>query len=112
MLRTLRAALRRHVADGSLKIHASRPTLHGLETHLALVHRLVRTFDPHVVVVDPISNLDAVGSAVEVQTIPTTHHKSPRIIVVSLPHVRVVRSLAGSAGPCATRPAHRRSARR
>jgi circadian clock protein KaiC len=67
-MRSIGLDLRRHVDDGSLKVHSTRPTLHGLETHLALVHRLVRTFDPHVVVVDPISNLDAVGSAFEVQT--------------------------------------------
>jgi circadian clock protein KaiC len=43
--------------SGLLRIHASRPTLHGLEQHLVLMHETVRDFRPSVVVVDPISNL-------------------------------------------------------
>ena len=42
---------------GLLQIHASRPTLHGLEQHLVMMHDTVRAFRPSVVVVDPISNL-------------------------------------------------------
>ncbi|MCG2592315.1 circadian clock protein KaiC [Ramlibacter sp. XY19] len=45
------------VKEGLLQIHASRPTLHGLEQHLVLMYDLVRDFKPSVVVVDPISNL-------------------------------------------------------
>ncbi|MEJ8840061.1 circadian clock protein KaiC [Ramlibacter sp. AN1133] len=45
------------VRKGLLQIHASRPTLHGLEQHLVLMYELVRQFKPSVVVVDPISNL-------------------------------------------------------
>ena len=45
------------VEKGLLQIHASRPTLHGLEQHLVLMYDLVRSFKPSVVVVDPISNL-------------------------------------------------------
>lgn len=45
------------VRQGLLQIHASRPTLHGLEQHLVLMYELVRAFKPSVVVVDPISNL-------------------------------------------------------
>jgi circadian clock protein KaiC len=45
------------VRKGLLQIHASRPTLHGLEQHLVLMYDLVRQFKPSVVVVDPISNL-------------------------------------------------------
>jgi circadian clock protein KaiC len=49
-----------------LSIRSARPTLHGLETHLATVHREVEVFGPDVVVVDPITNFGAVGSAFEV----------------------------------------------
>ncbi|NML44504.1 circadian clock protein KaiC [Ramlibacter sp. G-1-2-2] len=45
------------VRQGLLQIHASRPTLHGLEQHLVLMYELIRDFKPSVVVVDPISNL-------------------------------------------------------
>ncbi len=45
------------VTRGLLEIHASRPTLLGLEQHLVMMHDLVRAFSPAVVAVDPISNL-------------------------------------------------------
>jgi hypothetical protein len=45
------------VDKGLLQIHASRPTLHGLEQHLVHIYDLVHKFKPAVVVVDPISNL-------------------------------------------------------
>jgi circadian clock protein KaiC len=43
--------------QGLLQIHATRPTLYGLEQHLVHVYDLVRLFRPSVVVLDPISNL-------------------------------------------------------
>jgi circadian clock protein KaiC len=45
------------VKKGLLTIHASRPTLSGLEQHLVLMHRMITDRKPAVVVVDPISNL-------------------------------------------------------
>jgi len=45
------------VKQDLLQIHASRPTLQGLEQHLVAMHDTVRAFRPAVVVVDPISNL-------------------------------------------------------
>ncbi|WP_395747878.1 circadian clock protein KaiC [Prosthecobacter sp.] len=45
------------VKKGLLDIHASRPTLQGLEQHLVMMHDMVRKFRPAVVAVDPISNL-------------------------------------------------------
>jgi len=44
-----------------LRIESSRPTLHGMEMHLAQMHRQVEQFAPQVVVVDPISNFSASG---------------------------------------------------
>jgi circadian clock protein KaiC len=49
------------VKKGLLQFHATRTTLFGLEAHLVTIHRLVEQFSPQVVVVDPISNLVAVG---------------------------------------------------
>ena len=45
------------VESGQLLIHATRPTLQGLEQHLVEMHKLVIEFRPAMVVVDPISNL-------------------------------------------------------
>lgn len=45
------------VKKGLLQIHASRPTLQGLEQHLLSMHDAITEFQPQVVTVDPISNL-------------------------------------------------------
>jgi circadian clock protein KaiC len=50
------------VKKGLLRLEASRPTLHGIEMHLAVVHKMVNEFDPKVVVIDPISNFSSAGS--------------------------------------------------
>jgi circadian clock protein KaiC len=47
---------------GLLRIEAARPTLHGLEMHLAQVHQIVGAFDPSTVIIDPISNLSSAGA--------------------------------------------------
>jgi circadian clock protein KaiC len=53
---------------GLLRFQASRPTLYGLETHLAVMHKEVKDFKPQVVVIDPISNLINTGSPTEVRS--------------------------------------------
>jgi circadian clock protein KaiC len=57
--------------QGLLQIHTSRPSLQGLEMHLLSMHRIIETFKPAIVVVDPISNLTAVGSGVEAKSMLT-----------------------------------------
>jgi circadian clock protein KaiC len=59
--------LERWVKKGLLQIHSSRPTLHGLEQHLVMMHDAVSGFRPSVVVVDPISNLSLDRSESEVK---------------------------------------------
>jgi circadian clock protein KaiC len=54
------------VENRSLLIHATRPTLHGLESHLVAIHKLVSQFKPSVVVVDPLSTFASAGSHHEV----------------------------------------------
>jgi circadian clock protein KaiC len=51
-----------------LRFQASRPTLYGLETHLAVMHKEIKDFKPKVVVIDPISNLVNTGSKNEVRS--------------------------------------------
>jgi len=59
--------LEQWVKMGLLQIHASRPTLHGMEQHLVMMHDIVRAFNPGVVVVDPISNLTLDRNEAEVK---------------------------------------------
>lgn len=56
-MRSIGMNLEQWVKKGLLEIHASRPTLQGLEQHLVMMHDTVLAFRPSVVVVDPISNL-------------------------------------------------------
>ena len=74
MIRNMRSAgvdVGRWVAKGLLQFHADRPNRHGLETHLLTMHHAVEVFDPDVVVMDPITNLLAVGTTIDVRSMLT-----------------------------------------
>jgi len=51
-----------------LRFHSSRPSATGLEMHLARIHRLVSEFEPEVAVIDPITNLRAIGNDSELRS--------------------------------------------
>lgn len=53
---------------GLLHIHAVRPTMYGLEMHLAVLHKFLDRYSPRFVVLDPISNLISIGSENEVKS--------------------------------------------
>jgi circadian clock protein KaiC len=55
-MRSVGLNLDRWVKKGLLSIHAARPTLYGLEFHLATMHREVDDAEPSIVVVDPLSS--------------------------------------------------------
>ena len=55
-MRSVGMNLDRWTKSGLLSIHAARPTLYGLEFHLATMHREVDEAKPSVVVVDPLSS--------------------------------------------------------
>jgi circadian clock protein KaiC len=57
------------VDKGLLKLHATRPTLYGLEMHLAMIHKLTNDFQPRTVIMDPITNLSIVASNEEVKSV-------------------------------------------
>jgi len=66
-MRSIGIDLEPWIERGLLQIHASRPTLHGLEQHLVMMHGAVRAFHPSVVAVDPISNLTLEGHDLDVK---------------------------------------------
>jgi circadian clock protein KaiC len=66
-MRSIGFDLNKHVEAGLLEFHAFRPTLYGLEMHLVAIHKLVKKFNPEVVILDPITNLITVGSVSEVK---------------------------------------------
>jgi circadian clock protein KaiC len=55
------------VERGLLQFHAARPSLCGLETHLAMILAAVTEFAPQVIVLDPLSDFLVVGSHSEVK---------------------------------------------
>jgi circadian clock protein KaiC len=59
--------LDRWVRKGLLRIQSLRPTLFGLEMHLANTHKLVEDFKPAAVVMDPITNLASIGNPEDVK---------------------------------------------
>ena len=60
-----------HRKKGLLRFHATRPALYGLEMHLVTLHDLIREMEPHVVVLDPITDFGVVGSEADVKSAVT-----------------------------------------
>jgi circadian clock protein KaiC len=56
-----------HVESGLLEIIATRPTFFGLEMHLVMTLKKIREMQPHVVVIDPLSDLISIGSIIDVK---------------------------------------------
>jgi circadian clock protein KaiC len=56
------------VRKGLLLFQATRPTLYGLEMHLAATHKAVNTFKPAIVILDPINTFIIGDKVNEVKT--------------------------------------------
>ncbi len=57
------------VRKGLLRFQATRPTLYGLEMHLAVTHKYVNEFKPDVVILDPINTFVTGDKEFEVKTL-------------------------------------------
>lgn len=68
-MRSIGLDLQKHVDDGLLQFHASRPTLYGLESHLVSIHKKIAAFKPKAIVIDPITNLIIAGQLGDVKSI-------------------------------------------
>jgi circadian clock protein KaiC len=53
------------VKAGLLRFHSARPSLYGLEMHLATMFKEIAAFQPEVVIMDPITSLMDAGTASE-----------------------------------------------
>jgi circadian clock protein KaiC len=53
------------VKSGLLRFHSARPSLYGLEMHLATMFKEIAAFQPAVVIVDPITSLMDLGTVSE-----------------------------------------------
>src|SRR5580704_4442927 len=59
------------VKRGLLRFHSARPSLYGLEMHLATMFKEIAAFKPHVVIVDPITSLMDAGADYETKGMVT-----------------------------------------
>lgn len=57
------------VRKGLLRFQAIRPTLYGLEMHLAVTHKFVNEFKPDIVILDPINTFVTGDKEFEVKTL-------------------------------------------
>jgi circadian clock protein KaiC len=70
-MRSIGLDLQPAVDRGLLAFHADRPTRFGLEQHLAAMYEAIRRTKPSIVIIDPVSNLLAIGSAGDVHAMLT-----------------------------------------
>ena len=62
-MRSVGIDLRPWVDADSLRFKTVRPTMYSLEMHLAKLHNDIADFDPQIVVMDPITSFDIIGTA-------------------------------------------------
>jgi circadian clock protein KaiC len=70
-MRSIGIDLEPWVKKGCLRFHAVRPTYGGIEEVLLVTHQQIASFQPSVVVVDPITNLLVVSTMNEVRSMLT-----------------------------------------
>ncbi|HEX6790344.1 MAG TPA: circadian clock protein KaiC [Candidatus Krumholzibacteria bacterium] len=70
-VRSIGYDLDKHRRSGALTFHAVRPTLYGLESHLLSLHKLVGAVKPTALVMDPVTNMNAVGSNEQIKSMLT-----------------------------------------
>ena len=70
-MRSIGLDLQPWIEKGLLSFHADRPARLGLEQHLAGLHRMVRQTRPSLVVIDPVTNMLAIGSQSDVRAMLT-----------------------------------------
>ncbi|WP_048182014.1 circadian clock protein KaiC [Methanoculleus sediminis] len=70
-MRSIGIDLAPHIESGLLEIHSSRPTMYGLEMHLVMLLKQVQEKQPGVVVIDPLTDLIAIGSTKDVKVMLT-----------------------------------------
>lgn len=90
-MKSLMFDLEHYEKQNLLKIISSRPTLHGIETHLVEIYRQIEEINPEVVVFDPFSDLIQLGTKSEVRNmllriIDFMKNKLITILVTALIH--------------------------
>jgi circadian clock protein KaiC len=66
-MRSIGIDLQPWVKKGLLQFHANRPSFAGLETHLAMKHKVINDFKPQVVILDPLNSFVIGDNEIEVK---------------------------------------------
>jgi circadian clock protein KaiC len=67
-MRSIGINLQQWIKKGLLQIHADRPSSAGLESHLAMKHKLINIFKPQSVILDPLNSYVIGDNEVEVKS--------------------------------------------
>ena len=67
-MRSIGINLSRWINKGLLQFYAARPTTFGLEMHLVKMHKMISSFNPSIVVVDPVTGLIDSGTQAETRS--------------------------------------------
>ena len=59
------------IKKGLLNVVSTRPSFYGLEMHLLELHKIIETFKPKAVIIDPITSLMGQGRNLEIQSMLT-----------------------------------------
>lgn len=70
-MRSINIDLEPYVKKGLLIFQSSRPSAHGLEVHLSLIHKTIDEFKPSVTIFDPITNFFVIGTEAEIRSMIT-----------------------------------------
>jgi circadian clock protein KaiC len=70
-MRSIGMDLKPYIEKGLLRFHALRSMFYSLEMHLAVLHKIIEEFKPHVVVIDPITTFISEGDNKEVKAMVT-----------------------------------------
>jgi circadian clock protein KaiC len=70
-MRSIGIHLQPWVSKGLLQFHAQRPSFAGLETHLALKHKVINDFSPQAVILDPLNSFIVGDNEIGVQSMLT-----------------------------------------
>ncbi len=66
-MRSISIDLQPYIDAGLMRISSTRPMAYGLEMHLIAMRKLIDSFGPDIVILDPISNLTNVGTQIDVR---------------------------------------------
>ena len=70
-MRSVGIDLGAHLESGLLWIEAARPAMHGMEHHLTRMYKVTDEIDPSVIVMDPITDFEAISNDLQTKAMMT-----------------------------------------